>query len=216
MPLARRYRVSAMNARGLVSLGLVSLARVAARPVYLLRRVAYRLYEWRHPDEPWISQRAVEFCDRALRPTMRGVETGSGRSSAWFAARLGHLTSVEHDEAWYQKVRERLQTFSNVDYRFVPLDHPSEAPTRPVYDPVPRYVAVISEFDDESLDLVIVDGHYRQACVRAAIPKLKAGGWLLVDNTNWIPEAEWGVPPSWRLVHRSTNVMTETSIWQKA
>jgi hypothetical protein len=192
------------------------LARMATRPVYLLRRIAYRVYEWRHPGEPWISQRAVAFCDRALRPTMRGVETGSGRSSAWFAARLGHLTSVEHDEAWYGLVREKLQTFSNVDYRFVPLDHPSEAPTRPIYDPLPRYVAVIAEFEDESLDLVIVDGHYRQACIRAAIPKLKPGGWLLVDNTNWLADAEWGVPSTWPLVHRSSNVMTETSIWQKA
>ncbi len=146
---------------------------------------------------------------------MRAVETGSGRSTAWFAKRVGHLLSVEQDAAWYAIVQARLRGLTNVDYRLVPLDHPADEGTRPVYEPLPRYVAVFNEFDDASLDFVVVDGHYRQACIRAAIPKLKIGGLLLLDNSNWLSDGEWGIPASWRLLHRSSNVMTVTSIWEK-
>lgn len=188
---------------------------LARNPVYLARRLAYRAYELRHPDEPWIAQGAVRFCERVLDRSMRGLEWGSGRSTSWFGRRLGHLTSVEHNRAWYEQVSGRLRDLKNVDYRFVPLDHPESDPTPASYPVVPRYVAVAHEFDDGALDLVVIDGHYRQACVLAALPKLKSGGLLLVDNTNRMPDAEWGVPSAFRLVHRSENVMTETSIWQK-
>ena len=81
----------------------------------------------------------------------------------------------------------------------MPLDHPPAEPTRPVYEPLPRYVAVFNEFEDGSLDFVVVDGHYRQACILAALPKLKVGGLLMLDNSNWLSDREWGIPVSWPL-----------------
>jgi SAM-dependent methyltransferase len=187
----------------------------ATHPVYALRRVSYRIYESFHPDEPWIAQGAVRFCEQRLRSSMRAVETGSGRSTAWFARRVGHLLSVEHDERWFETVKEKLRGLSNVDYRLIPLDHPPDEPTRPSYDPLPRYVAALSELGDATLDLAVIDGHYRQACLLAVFPKLKPGGLLLLDNSDWLSQDEWGVPHAWPLVHRSSNVMTTTSIWEK-
>jgi len=186
-------------------------------PVYLLRRVAYKFYELRRPDEPWLSQDAIRCCAALLNQEMVGLEWGSGRSTAWFARRLKHLHSIEHEKGWHEKIRERLKEFgvSNVSYRYIPLDHDPNLPTVPRYEVPPAYVSVINEFAEEYFDMVIVDGHYRQACILAALPKLKAGGYLLVDNTNWLPLSEWNIPPDWKLVHRSSNVMTETSIWQK-
>lgn len=191
------------------------LLHFALHPIYALRRVSYRVYEALHPNDPWISQGAIRFCEGALRKDMRAVETGSGRSTAWFAHRVGHLTSIEHDEAWHAKIQTKLRGLSNVDYRFVALDHAPTQETRPVYEQLPKYVAVFSEFDDDSLDFVIIDGHYRQACLLAALKKLKPGGMLLVDNSNWMSQSAWGVPESWPLLHRSENVMTQTSIWKK-
>jgi hypothetical protein len=103
----------------------------------------------------------------------------------------------------------------NVDYRLLPLAHSQETPTHPVYDPLPRYVAAVAGLEDASLDFAVLDGHYRQACLRAALSKLKPGGMLLLDNSNWLSQSEWGVPSSWPLLHRSENVVTQTSIWQK-
>lgn len=183
-------------------------------PVYVARRVGYKLYERRHPDEPWLAQGAVHFLDRELPREGGGLEWGSGRSTAWFSQRLAHLTSIEMDAGWYATVKAQVN--GNVDLRHVPIEHGlDDTPDFP--EPTPRYVAVIDAWEDASLDFVLVDGHYRLACVRAALPKLKPGGLLAIDNTNWLDDlARWGVPPSWPLVHQSENVMTQTSVWRVA
>lgn len=187
------------------------------RPIYLLRRIHYRLYELRHPDDPWISQGAVRYFEANLHPPMQGLEWGSGRSTTWFAARLEKLTSVEHDRAWFEIVEQKLkdQGVANVDFLYVGLDHPLDEPTFPDYDETPSYVDVVSRFADESLDFCIVDGHYRQACVKAVLAKLKPGGLLAIDNTDWLPRAEWNVPEGWLMVHESQNVMTQTTVWRR-
>ena len=191
--------------------------RTLVRPVYLARRLSYGFYELRHPDEPWMAQGAVRFCSERLTGEQVGLEWGSGRSTAWFARRLKSLTSVEHDEEWHSRVSRRLSErgIENVDYRYVPLEHDAAEPTTPYYETCPAYVRVAREFADESLDLVIVDGHYRQACVLEALPKLKSGGWMLVDNSNWLTLEEWHIPAGWPVLHRSSNVKSETTIWQK-
>lgn len=189
----------------------------ARHPVSFLRRVWYFFYERAHRDEPFLAPGAIRFLDAHLPRHGTGLEWGSGRSTPWFAERLGHLVTVEHDPTWLELLRGQLsrQGIGNVDVRVVPLDHPPEEPTRPVYDPMPRYVAFVGEFPDAHFDFIEVDGHYRQACVGAALAKLKPGGYLLVDDTNWLPLAEWGVPPAWPLAHQSVKIDTVTSIWQR-
>jgi SAM-dependent methyltransferase len=186
-------------------------------PLVFARRLWHYTYERTHPHEPFLAPSAVRFLDEALPRDGRGLEWGSGRSTRWLAQRLGHLTAVEHDPRWRDAIMAQLKAarIDNVDYRVVPLEHPEHEPTRPHYDPLPRYVAFVEEFPDRSFDFVEVDGHYRQACVTAAIPKLKPGGLLLVDDTNWIPKQDWGVPPAWPIVHESVKINTVTSIWRR-
>jgi predicted O-methyltransferase YrrM len=189
----------------------------ARHPLCFLRRLWYFFYERTHSTEPFIAPAAVRFLDAALPRDGIGLEWGSGRSTQWFAQRLRRLVVVEHDQVWYEQVRQQLHQsgIDNVDYRLVPLDHPPQEPTRPIYDPPPRYVALASEFSDGHFDFIEVDGHYRQACVIAALDKLKPGGLLLVDDTSWLPLAEWGIPPAWTIVHQSVKINTVTSIWQR-
>ena len=186
-------------------------------PFRFLRRVWYFFYERAHPTEPFIAPAAIRFLDAALPRDGVGLEWGSGRSTQWFARRLHRLVCVEHDEAWYEEVQQQLHQaeIDNVDYRLIPLDHPPQEPTRPIYDPLPRYVALAGEFPDSHFDFIEIDGHYRQACVLAALNKLKPGGLLLVDDTSWLPLADWGVPPAWAVVHQSVKINTVTSIWQR-
>lgn len=192
-------------------------SEIVKRPVYVFRRIAYKIYEATHPDEPWISQEAVRFCETCLTKDQIGLEWGSGRSTAWFGTRLKSLLSIEYDRGWHSNVVTRLQKkgIKNVECRYVPVEHALNEPTLPHYEKIPSYVSVAEEFENNSLDFVVVDGHYRQACILAVLKKIKPGGWLLVDNTNWLPLAEWGVPENWPIVHQSRNVMTETTIWQK-
>lgn len=46
------------------------------------------------------------------------------------------------------------------------------------------YVRAIDSCADGSLDLVIVDGRAREACLKHALPKVRSGGWLLLDNSH--------------------------------
>lgn len=187
------------------------------RPIYLIRRIIYKFYELTHPDEPWISQGAIRFCEKILNQEQIGLEWGSGRSTIWYGSRLKSLLSIEYDMSWHSQVVTSLEKkkLTNVECRYITLEHDLKEPTRLHYEKTPNYVKVTEEFQDNSLDFVVVDGHYRQACIFAALKKIKPGGWLLVDNTNRLPIEEWGVPSSWIIVHQSNNVMTETTIWQK-
>ena len=190
-------------------------AGLLLRPIDLARRAAYELHVRRHPDEPWLTPSAIAFLDRELPRNGVGLEWGSGRSTVWFGRRLSRLISIEMDADWFAAVGAKVVDIPSVDLRHVLLDHSREEATRPHYEPVPRYVAVIDEFRDESLDFVLVDGHYRQACVLAALSKLRPGGLLAVDNTDWLPDDLWGVPAAWPRVHRSSNVVTVTTVWRK-
>jgi SAM-dependent methyltransferase len=184
-----------------------------ARPRQLFHRVRYWLWERRHPGAPWLCPGTVRWCEAHLRPDMRALEFGSGRSTAWFAARVGHLTSVEHDAAWHERVRAGLP--GTVDYRLVPLDHPASDPERADYDPPPAYVRAADDFPDGSLDFVVVDGHYRSHCARRVLRKLRPGGYLLVDDVNlWPTPAAVGVPAGWPVVDDSTNGLKRCIVWQ--
>ena len=46
-----------------------------------------------------------------------------------------------------------------------------------------KYAKVIDSFPDEYFDIIVVDGRARPSCVQQAIPKLKKGGWLIIDNS---------------------------------
>ncbi len=188
------------------------------KPHLIWARLRYWVWEKINPTKPWLSPGAVAYCAGALKKTMRALEFGSGRGTAWFARQVGHLTSVEHSAAWFNRVRAQIARsgLDNVDYRLVPLDHPDSEPERENYDPLPSYVAVLSSFPDEGIDFIVVDGHYRTTCIRACPPKLKAGGLLLVDDTNmWGGSERVPVPTGWRLVHRSGNGIKSAAIWQK-
>ena len=187
------------------------------RPWLIPARVKYWIWEKQNPTKPWMCPDTIAFCERHLSKSMKALEFGSGRSTHWFAGLVGHLTSVEHDPGWYVEVQRQLAeaAVTNVDYVNVPLDHPASAPELRVYPAVPKYVAVLDRFGDQSLDFVVVDGHYRTNCVRLAAPKLVSGGYLLVDDINmWTSLADVGVPAGWRVVDNSTNGVKRCVIWQ--
>jgi predicted O-methyltransferase YrrM len=78
---------------------------------------------------------------------------------------------------------------------------------------LPDYVAVAHEVADQSLDLVLVDGAYRQPCISAVLMKIRPGGLLVVDDTDWLPIEHWGVPSNWKCCRQSTNIVTQTTVW---
>jgi hypothetical protein len=152
-------------------------------PRYIVDRISVVYQERVAPRNPWLTKAACELLADWLSADDIGLEWGSGRSTLWFAERVAHLTSVEHDATWHNRVRSQLsqQGFANVDLRHYSLENQRQ-------DEVSPYVCVGSEFPRGSLDFVLVDGQRRSQCVSIALEILKPGGLLILDNAEkYIP-----------------------------
>lgn len=154
------------------------------------------LYEHARPEDPWITPESARLLRSMLRPADVGVEFGSGRSTVWLARRTSHLTSVEHDKHWYDKVSAGLRDagLTNVDYIHHARDQPREL------GDMSAYARTALAFDDASIDFVLVDGLYREHVTKFIMPKLKPGGLLIIDNVNWYLPSRTRAPASRTLV----------------
>jgi len=154
-------------------------------------------------DMPWWNQRAIRHLESQMRPGHRVFEWGSGGSTAWFQAQGAQVTSVEHNPGWVQKVRARCP---GADVRAVPgvtagltaepyLTHNLFGDGCRYFD---DYIAAIGEFPDRSLDIVLVDGMCRAECFQQAIPKVRPGGLLIIDDSDMPPYRSLAVlVPGW-------------------
>lgn len=145
-------------------------AAAAVNAVPALFSAAAKRLLGRRPQVPMISYRARRIIAALLTPESRMVEFGSGNSTPWFAARAGHVLSIEDDPNWYGHVQHALDAMNirNVDHRL-----------RTAGD-----YADLSDVANSSLDFVLVDGTDRAGCIAAAVPKLKSGGFLYLDNSD--------------------------------
>jgi len=139
----------------------------------------------RHPaaefTEPWWPRPALEYVAEQLTDGSRVFEFGSGGSTRWLTGLGASVISIEHDESWYRTVSQSVPAAAEVK-----LIRPSAHGT--IGSPVmagffDEYIASIAEYPAESFDLVIVDGRARVACGLAAIPQVKPGGLLLLDDS---------------------------------
>ena len=141
-------------------------------PDYLWRRLKDKLHQRLHPEEPWLTPAVVQTLDKHLTSDMCGLEFGSGRSTVWFARRLGRLTSVEHSSEWFDNVSRHLKKagLENVNHLL--------RKNSPEND----YAQAASQTGEESLDFVLVDGIDRAKCALISLTKLKPGGILVIDD----------------------------------
>lgn len=200
-------------------------------PRYFLDLARVLIFEHRDPEAPWLTREAVTILSTALRPSDRGLEYGSGRSTVWFARRTAGLVSVETDHRWYSHVQSRLAAAGlreKVDYRLIPADEGlADDPSRGAY------LAVGENLPPASLDYVLVDAMYRDECAVRAVRLLKPGGLLIVDNVNWyipsrsrsplsarrVTSSTWAellhLVRTWRVIWTSSGV-TDTALWIRA
>jgi predicted O-methyltransferase YrrM len=146
------------------------------------------------------------------------IEWGSGRSTTWFAERVGFLLSIESNAEWHARVSGWLAggTRADVDYRFEPITTADRVPEPWPPGQASRYVMAVDGLADGSVDVALVDGELREACIAIVARKLKAGGLLVLDNSNWLSDAAWGITAAtWELVGRWRYSETETAIWRR-
>lgn len=178
---------------------------------------------------PWLNHGAVNWLRSNLTPEMIGYEWGSGRSTVFFARFMKRLVSLEHKKKWFRRVQGLMAEcgVTNVDYYLIPpVEEPSQSSAvRPhIWDDLkytprkPEFTAYfdhILRYPDESFDAVLVDGRARVECALNALNKIKPGGFLILDNSEWEKYRPiFQVVTSWgRLVFE--NGVWQTTIFQK-
>jgi len=144
--------------------------------------------------QPWMTFEAIEWLSKHFPRGGQVFEYSSGGSTLFYLDRNAKLASVEHDPAWHANIQEILSTeglLSKCDYRLLPPETAeNKSPICPSIrfgDPMAdfyRYVSAIDEFPDATFDFISIDGRARVDCARHAIPKVKEGGYLLLDNSD--------------------------------
>jgi len=193
------------------------------RPILKINVKTFRLFIY---NCPWLSQGSILFLKSTLDKNMQGLEYGSGKSTIFFSARIGHLISVEHDKNWFNLVNKKLddQEIKNVKYVLLEpknIESKKEIEIRNQNDFLEEltnsksYYGFALDLKDQSLDFIIIDGRARVECCSRAIPKLKNGGFFVLDNSERLRyKPVHDMLRDWKNVNTTTG-LTDTTIWFK-
>jgi len=121
---------------------------------------------------PWLPFRLIDELEERVGPGSQVFEYGGGGSTLWFLAQGATVVTVEHHPEWAAHLRSRVTSD-----RWTLLER-SEA------DSYAAYVGAIEEYADDTYDVVVVDGRERARCLTAALPKVRPGGLLIVDDVD--------------------------------
>jgi hypothetical protein len=125
---------------------------------------------------PWYTFPAIEYLTQFDFSAASVFEYGSGNSTLFWGERAARVVSVEDDERWFAKNRTRVPPNCTL-----------------ILEPdLDKYVAVIDRFA-QPFDIIVVDGPARGLtrlkCAARAIERLRAGGLVILDNADWLPES---------------------------
>jgi hypothetical protein len=146
---------------------------------------------------PWLNVAATRFLEQTLHADMYVYEYGSGGSTIFFSRRVKKVISLEHDVVWANEVESFLKknNLQNVQLRLISSDeHISFCPDK-VADPDANmsqfvsasfsdYVTSIDDYPDEYFDIILIDGRARPSCLKRSIPKVKIGGYIILDDAD--------------------------------
>jgi len=107
---------------------------------------------------------------------------GAGNSSSWFSKRFASVASVDSDSVWYEKCLENLN--DNQELILREFDRRGSED----HKDVKSFADAILE-QKVKYDVNVNDGKLisRPRCTDNALKKLKAGGIIIFDNSDWFP-----------------------------
>ncbi len=119
---------------------------------------------------PWYTHPAL---DEIQTWDLKGkwvVEFGAGQSSIWWDAKGCRVCSVDSNKEWADAIGARY---------------------RPIKG---GYITFYIDFIDQPVDIICVDGDYRDDCIGIVVRHMKKGQILIVDNWDqpsvWVPNDE--------------------------
>ena len=137
---------------------------------WLLSRYLYQPVQSDGKPIPWITYASLHFISQKLENTSFKVfEYGSGNSTLWFSERVQHIVSVEHDTTYYDIVKSKIQSRSNITYILADIEN--------------DYSKKVLNYKNE-FDIIIIDGRDRIACTKNSLHALSENGIIIWDNSD--------------------------------
>jgi hypothetical protein len=187
----------------------------------------------------WVTFGAFDFLQSTVRPDMRVLEFGAGGSTVFFLDRGAKLVTVEHEPKWAENVAEALSERQGNGWELhvvepVPIasgakEDPGESDpctsSRSGWEGLSfeRYASTVDRYPDSSFDLVLVDGRARPACFERALPKVRPGGFIVLDDAErpeYRPATALATNDCWRRRDFRgpgpyTDSFWQTSVWRR-
>ena len=119
---------------------------------------------------PMMSYGLVEYLLSLDLSAASVLELGGGQSTLFWSAQARSVCTLEHDREWVGRISDKA--LGNVRIVEVSQD---------------GYVAALAGIHD-MFDVIVIDcGANRYECARAVGPKLRKGGMIVLDNSDWHP-----------------------------
>lgn len=136
---------------------------------------------------PWVTYPFIDFIDARINKDMTVFEFGAGNSSIYFANKTKSVTSIEHSPEWFEIIKSNdIYNKENLDIHLVEIP---ERMNKQGYhkmafiDDVNDYVFSLKN-TGKKFDVVIVDGLFRNSCIKHCLDSLTPGGVVFLDNTS--------------------------------
>lgn len=123
----------------------------------------------RHPL-PWYTYPAIEYLKQLDFSMCDIFEYGSGNSSKFWSQRAQTVISVESDSNWYESGIHNL----SLNQKLLLMTEKTE------------YVNAL-HLNDCYFDVIVIDGVYRFNCAIEAVKRIRSGGLIILDNSDWFP-----------------------------
>jgi len=105
---------------------------------------------------PWYTLPCLQWLKSQDVSQWKVFEFGAGYSTIWFRLNCEEVISIDSNAAWAKAM----------DATFMPV----------------KAKYVIYPLDSGVFDCIVVDGAWREDCVRECLDALKPGGYLIIDN----------------------------------
>ena len=117
---------------------------------------------------PWYTFPAIEYFQALDAKGLDIFEYGCGNSSLFWAQKGANVWCVEHDPEWHKTIYSKSS-----DLRGLLLKENKTDYANAIHETI------------ESFDIIIIDGIWRNECAAEALTRLKPGGLIILDNSDW-------------------------------
>lgn len=117
---------------------------------------------------PWVTYSFIDFIKDRLKKEQTIFEYGSGSSTLFYAKRVKEVVSVEHDQAWYEKIVGAKPANSEMILTAL--------------EPGGDYSKKASQLGKQ-FDIIIVDGRDRVNCCINSVAALSETGVMVLDDS---------------------------------